>query len=938
MVFNLKSITKADIEKQYKQHPSFSNHLPWQEWSDNLNMMLLEDCFSVGSAIEIRDIGCEGITESVIKDLYEKITQTFSNALPLHQQDPWVMQIFVQDDITLLPLYKKLESYISERNGLDNDLTQEFLKVQKEHFELMCREEGMFYDPNNNMAFKGRVRRIRIVLYRRYSEPNRKKDINVIKEHKEVLALFTSKLRQIGISVRVMQGEHMYEWFVRWFNPKPKLTNGSVDDLLEKYPYLNTKKPAGWQFDKDVFFNSIESTDKHWIFDDLLHTIILFKDLTGEIDVGVISRERSIGAKAAKYSLLDKLPIGSIYTIQLVFESRSAIENHLDSIEKAAIGKGQIINRTRDNCNAARDEMDKAHILIRSTEGIYLYANNEDELRKHETNISALMEHSMLNLYSSSVEKYPLDNYMRLLPFNFNYEFDKKCGRSNYKYPRDVAKLLPIYGRSRGDGQNPLYMFFNRGGEPFIFDPFNKNFKQSNSHQLWLGSTGAGKSVQLNDMIIRVSAIYNPHIIALEVGGSFDLSAKYLAHHGRKVRSIKYVKGRPEPQNPYAEAYIALDIIEREAQKLREELEHNSLKVNEHGITETLIDKRIDKLETEIRSLDKKVSLKELEDEEDRDILNEMLLATRLAITGGDPKEEETIDRTDMAYINKVLIQSAKKAREVGKYQMIMSDVQEGFYDAAKIEKSPDLKQRLETFALRLDLYINDQVRGSFINRFSEPLEEYDFLHIDFGFLQQDSYQDLLNIICITLLSKILTLAEKNKATGRFTLLTMDEFHIFSSLKTFMLFMILLAKVGRKFGLWLVLATQNVEDLNTDQCKKLLSIIETWVCFAIEKGQVSLISELKSLSEEIKHQLANTMQQKPLYTEGVLLGKKYTGIFRCVPPRLSLALAMSEQDERTERMMLQKQHNIDELSAVAIIAKRLTDVRVEQSEDRDFYD
>ena len=31
--------------------------------------------------------------------------------LPLEDDNPWVMQIFVQDDLTLLPLYKSLKSY-----------------------------------------------------------------------------------------------------------------------------------------------------------------------------------------------------------------------------------------------------------------------------------------------------------------------------------------------------------------------------------------------------------------------------------------------------------------------------------------------------------------------------------------------------------------------------------------------------------------------------------------------------------------------------------------------------------------------------------------------------------------------------------------------------------------------------------------------------------
>lgn len=921
-------VTKKDIRKQYQCAPTISEFLPWLEWSDKLNMFLLEDGFSVGSGIEIRDIGCEATSESVINNLYNDLTNIFLKSLPLYTKNPWVLQIFAQDELSLAAYHEKTKSYL--KTDKDDRFVREFLDMQEAHFKLLCKDEGLYKDPISGLPFKGRVRRIRVLLYRRYDHKSRKSNINVIKEHKEVSNQFLSNLRQVGISSRKMQGKHFYEWLARWFNPKPVKTEGNIDKLLELYPYLEDKdKPANWQFNKDIFFSEIKSTDRNWYFDNMPHYLMLFRDLKSKIDIGVISREKDVGAKSARYSLLDKLPVGAIYTIQLVFESRNKLENHLDSIEKFAIGKGQVIENTLENVQRARGELAEGNTLIRSQEGIYFYANNEEELEDKERNLISLMTSNSLDVYEAKEEVYPLDNYLRFLPFNFNYEFDRDNGRSNYKYPSDIAKMLPVYGRGRGDGQNPLYMYFNRGGEPFIFDPFNKNFKQSNSHQLWLGSSGAGKSVQLNDLIIRLSAIYNPHIIALEVGGSFDLTAKYLKEQGRDVKSIKYERNNPCPQNPYSESFLALDKIEKEEANLAKELEQNSI---------NSLDKRANKIDKEFESLNDDADANEQEAQEDRDILNEMLLATRIAITGGDPKEEEEINRIDLAYINKNLIESARRVRESGRKQMIMSDVKEGFEIMASIETNSNIQERLEGFAKKLELYINDQVRSTFVNRTSEPLGIYDLLHIDFGFLQEENYRDLLNMVCVTLLSKIISLAEKNKASGRFTVLIIDEAHVFSKCKVIMLAMVLIAKVGRKFGLWLIVATQNVADLNTQECKKLLSIIETWLCFALTQNEVEMIAEIKTLSKEIRTQLDNTTQQKGLYTEGVLIGSKYSGLFRCVPPRIALSLAMTEQSERAERAQIAKDNNITDLEAVKLVAKNLENIDVKITDDKDFPD
>ena len=229
-------------------------------------------------------------------------------------------------------------------------------------------------------------------------------------------------------------------------------------------------------------------------------------------------------------------------------------------------------------------------------------------------------------------------------------------------------------------------------------------------------------------------------------------------------------------------------------------------------------------------------------------------------------------------------------------------------------------------------------IRAKFINRETEPLVEYDFMQVDFGFMQGKLYSDLLNVVCISLLSKILALAEANKSTGRPTILIIDEAHVMFKSEMVATFITLMAKVARKIGLWLIPCTQNINDFTGVESRKVLSMMETWLCLALDREEVKLVEQFKPLSDEVRSLVMDIQKYPGIYSEGVLLGKRHFGLFRNVPPRLSLSLAMTEQDERTARKKVQEEHNLSELEAVEYIAKELENTQHEVREDADFYD
>ena len=90
-------------------------------------------------------------------------------------------------------------------------------------------------------------------------------------------------------------------------------------------------------------------------------------------------------------------------------------------------------------------------------------------------------------------ELLPLDAYIRQLPMNYEPRRDKLSRKNRLVFSSGLANLLPFYGRSRGTGY-PEFTFFNRGGEPLIFDPLNKMDRAKNAFGLVLGPPGSGKS------------------------------------------------------------------------------------------------------------------------------------------------------------------------------------------------------------------------------------------------------------------------------------------------------------------------------------------------------------------------------------------------------------------------------------------------------------
>ena len=326
----------ADIKKGYTpMGPSFSDRLAFVDFCDEKNLFLLNDGVSVGSGFELGDIPAEATSPQHLKSVFDKVCDTFTRVVPLHQKDPWVMQMYVSDEYSLNPVLEHMKQAIAPEI-LNTAFTQDYLERVGDLFQKMTRPQGLFVDPKTGSAYRGRRRRIRVLFYRRYTELTVSREEAVL-EHEEVISQIKTKLISPGLSLKRLTGKSYYTWWMKWFNPSPSLTDGDCERLVQQFPYPKDKKPASFSFPQNIVFSPVESDEKGFVFDGIKHRVLYVDGLKESPEIGLISRERPQANPKHRYALLDKLPEGSIYTLSVVFSSDESLDAHLMRIDRKSV-------------------------------------------------------------------------------------------------------------------------------------------------------------------------------------------------------------------------------------------------------------------------------------------------------------------------------------------------------------------------------------------------------------------------------------------------------------------------------------------------------------------------------------------------------------------------------------------------------------------------
>ncbi|WP_167554615.1 conjugative transfer ATPase [Legionella israelensis] len=897
---------KTDVKKRFANPlPSFADRLAIADFDDEHNIFLFADGKSLGSGFELGDTPAEAAAPEYLQAVFSKVRDTFASVVPLHQTDPWVMQMFVQDDYSLIPVIDHIKSHVDNKL-INSQITRDYLQRLQDLFKKMSRPQGLFVDPKTGQPYRGRRRRIRVLFYRLLNESGPERQ-TVFKEHQDIIAQIESKLRSPGLQLKRLTGKDYYQWWVRWFNPV------NAETLLKQLPYPAMKR-AGFNLAQNIFFSPPESDDKGFIFNGMKHRILYVDGLKEAPDIGLISREKPQANPKHRYALLDTLPEGSIYTIQVVFSPDSSLDAHLTRLEKGIVGTSLKPSQVRDDIKTARNELTMGNRLFWVNQAVFYRAQDDEEAAEIEKRLQDIFIEAKMPLIESRFDIHPINSYLNALPFNFIPQYARQylC-YDRLMYASELAALLPVYGRNQGARHLPCFTFFNRLGEPVFFDLLHHDFVSQNSHCAIFANSGGGKSVLTGWMVQSLLAMKNARIVLFEMGNSFDRILTHCQKHGLKTKQLllSNQKDKAVPLNPFCDAYKALPEISEQS--------HHALELLEQLKKERAQPANYSELNCE---------------DESRSYLAELALALRTMITEANEKEEQGFTLADETLLIEVLGDAIVESAKQNIPQMLTEHVLQAFDERIKKESVPKKKERLQDMADRLKSYVINNSKSRFFNVPTEPLDDFDIFHIDISAIKDDKGK--LALVMVSLLPRILAMAERTQNDDRPMFLIIDEAHIQFEIDVIVSCALLIAKVARKLGLWLIPVTQNVADMHSAKATKILSLMETWIVLGLDENELKDIKQFKHLTPQQEALIRDIDSQKGLYAEAVLLGSRYQGLFRVIPPRYLLALLMNEKSEKVMRGQLEKDYDV--LKAAEIMAEKLEQPKTKDDAGAYFYD
>ena len=942
-----KSLKEGEVQRLYGRPSSFIDKLPWYEFQSSSETILLDDGKSVGAAFDIVPIATEGRSYNWLQGRRDMIQDALQDCFEELPSGPWIIQQYTYDDDNMDEYINTLRNYPKDYCK-DSSYTKEWLDIMEAHLRGICKEGGLFEDKEVlDAPWGGKIRRIKMVVYRRlpanwksYAGMTPEEELN------DVIEKLETAFKDAGIAIIRNDGKTFYDWMLMWFNPRPLLTNGDKQKFREIASYVEEEDlPYGDDLAESFFFNlpRSETASQTWWFDELPHRCLRVHKLRRTPKIGQIAGEVGSvtpdGASTGKAScMMDKMPPGTIMATTIIITPQDEIHNHLNHIQNKAKGESIEATAARKDCEIAKEIMGNKGKIFRAMMCVYIRGENVRDLRKKTNLVSTMLLTNQMAPVREEDESLGLDAYIYNLPMVYETTMDKNFKATRPVWSQHLANLSSVFGRHRGTG-NPGQTMYNRGGEPISFDPFNGMDRKKNAHGLILGPTGAGKSATITNMASQIMALLRPRLYIIEAGNSFGLLADYFADKDMTVNKVSLKPGSGVTLPPFSDADKLLECDE-------EELLGSSIASDVSMITEKDLQAHIpDKIKTdngyktfnELNDMERKgvrdkaamdviadmMMSEDGGDEGDgqRDIMGEMEIIATLMITGGEEEEAKKLTRADRRMIRDAILNGAKQARANG-HKTMTGDVADGFNTITKDDNYPKHRQ-MRAFEMGESLRMFcDGFEGEIFNTQGETWPDADVTIVDLATFAREGYSAQLAIAYTSIMMRINNLAEKHQHDERPIVMLTDEGHIITTNPLLAPFVVKVVKMWRKLGAWWWVATQNMADFPSS-AKKMLNMIEWWICLVMPQDEIEDIARFKNLTEEQKQLMLSTRKEPKKYTEGVVLSENMEALFRNVPPSLFLSLAGTEKDEKTERAQHMKNFGISEVEAAEYIGEMI---------------
>lgn len=862
--------TTGEIARIHERPPSFTNLLPWSDYDEEHQIFVLDDGISLAMAFEISPVSSEAVSQEYLEEVRDLVQVALVDALPVDGKNPWVLQVFIQDDFDLVPFQKTVAEY-RDRHITHSGYSSHFERLFASHLQRLTREYGLYgIDEKSSKPWRGHVRRVRAILYQRLISIA--DQLNEPEQHLvDVSTRFQSALAVAGITCQRLDLRGFRNWMLPWLNPKTCGSSDNRESLSGSFKEVPSPLPLNYDVAQDLMLSQPVSDGASgiWWIEGLPHEVISVQGLRRTPYIGHLTAERVQGDR--DFILLDELPVGTITALTIEVTSDQLIAEKVSKVKKSAVGDGAEALITRNHIDKVEHEIASGNRLFHVSLAFYLRASNIQELDESRHQLISLLLAQGIQPIVGEADLLKLDSYLRNLPMGFDPILNKMRRRSRMLFAKDVAALLPAYGRSRGLEQ-PGFVFFNRSAEPLCFDPLNPADRKKNAHLLLLGPTGSGKSATLTYLLQQVMASHKPRLYIIEAGGSFSLLGEYFRSHGLSVNQVTL--------NPDCDVSLPPFTA---ASKLAESLDLDS----------------------------------------GRDYLSEMEIIAKIMITGGDAKELDRMTRADQLLIRTAILNASKLVKEEFENQVLTETVVAAINRLANSEHlEPSQKSRAAEMAASMELFCSG-VAGHFFNRTGSSWPDADVTILELGLLARDGYEDQLSVAYLSLMAHIHDLVEARQHESRQTLVVTDEGHVILTHNMLSNYIVKITKMWRKFGAWFWIATQNLSDFSDDS-KRMLSMIEWWLCLAISKDEVEQLERFKDITSDQRRLLLSAKKEPGKYVEGVVLSDEFEALFRNVPPALTLALSQSEKHEKAKRRELMDLHGCTEYEAAKMIADEMS--------------
>ncbi|EAS62446.1 hypothetical protein VAS14_00216 [Vibrio angustum S14] len=901
-------VSDATMKNHYRRNPySFADLLSIGEYMPDSKTFELRDLRSHAVVLNITSIPTEGRSDDELVELREAVINAFSNTFALPTQTPFIMQTYAYKEDNLTEFFKRTESFI-EPDIRDTAYTQKYLSMMKKHMNGISKPGGIFYDEMvTKSQYRGQQKKVKIIIYRHIS--GTEKGIDAAEQINNLTENFISQISSTGVAVERDNGEKFQDWLVSWFNPKPPITNGDISQLheLAQYP-AEDKQPLNYSISENVVYSQpiSDPDEKCWYFDGVPHQYIRVATLQQQPKVGQITGEisKGIGKASQSTALIDSLPDGAMWHQTIILCDENDVDNKVIGLK--GVGKSE----TEESIAAEKAiqslvesrEVGTKHYL--ASMGMFVRADVTVEpseymstLKRNRDKVTQLLLSNGLRPMNIEADAVQVDSYIPHLPMNYALKDDPYGVYMGLYFDADIVNLLPIWGREVGTG-NPGMINANRGGEPQTFDMFGKD-KVRSSHGVLIGPQGSGKSATLVSIAEAVMAVYRPRLTILEKGNSFRLLGDYFKRYGLSVQRIALGSRRQRAYFcPYLESHLIFD----------ERYTEEEIEWDEH-----------DEIDEE-----------ELEEEDDdsakREPLTEMLTATIIMVSGGNPELAKQLTETHKAMFSEAITLAAERSLQL-KQQTITSDVCTALQEVIERSEVQDsVKAEMRNYLKALDGWTKGD-RGRLFNQRGKTFDDdVDVTILDIGQYDAEAKAAELSVIYIALSTHLFNIGERYQNSGRDTVYLQDETHVFTDKPLLAPYMATAVKLMRKIGLKALYATQNVSDFKNG-AEKILKLVEWWILLNPSEVEVEEAGVYRTLTNAQKSMILSTTKQKSAYTEGIVMGnKKVVGemLTRFVPPSEQLARAMTEPEEKAERKQLRDQYGFnDDIEASEFIAYRL---------------